>query len=62
MKYHYTGPVSGVTLADGAEILLMPGAQVELPAAHEYTATLLALGHLAPVQSEAKANTRKKGE
>lgn len=46
--YRYTGPISGVTLADGQEVMLCPGADVTLPAAHDYTRTLLALGHLTP--------------
>lgn len=46
MKYQYSGPMSGVTLADGQEVMLCPGSEVELPEAHDYTQTLLALGHL----------------
>ncbi|AOJ71034.1 MULTISPECIES: hypothetical protein [Burkholderia] len=52
MKYLYSGPISGVSLQDGTEIreaMLHPGAPVELPEQHEYTKTLLALGHLRPV-------------
>lgn len=30
MKYRYTGPSSGVTLADGTEVLLWPGSVVDL--------------------------------
>lgn len=48
-KYQYDGPISGVTLADGQEVMLCPGTEVELPAAHDYTQTLLALGHLTPL-------------
>ncbi|MEC5207391.1 hypothetical protein QF022_002347 [Vogesella perlucida] len=58
MKYQYSGPMSGVTLADGQEVMLCPGGEVELPEEHDYTQTLLALGHLTPVaqpkQSKAK--------
>lgn len=57
-KYRYSGPPSGVTLADGSEVMLFPGSDVELPEAHEYTATLVALGHLTPL-AETKA---KKGD
>lgn len=57
-KYRYDGPPSGVTLADGREAMLFPGAEVELPEAHDYTVTLLALGHLTP-QPEPKP---KKGD
>ncbi len=48
MKYRYSGPLSGVTLADGTEVMLHPGADVDLPEGHDYTKTLLALGHLSP--------------
>lgn len=48
-KYRYSGPASGVTLADGPEVLLWPGKDVSLPAGHEYVRTLTALGHLTPV-------------
>jgi hypothetical protein len=49
MKYQYKGPMSGVTLADGTEVLLHDGQTVELPAEHEYTKTLLELGRLTPL-------------
>ncbi|WP_322080237.1 hypothetical protein [Burkholderia cenocepacia] len=54
MKYQYSGPTSGVTLQDGEdvrEVMLHTGAEVELPEDHEYTATLLAMGYLAPVST-----------
>lgn len=57
MKYRYSGPTSGVTLRKGEEaheVMLHTGAEVELPAEHDYTQTLLALGHLTPVQEPAK--------
>lgn len=60
MKYLYKGPSSGVTLRDGeaeTEIMLHDGAEVDLPAEHEYTQTLLALGHLTVViEKPAKAS------
>ncbi|QEL57068.1 hypothetical protein [Chromobacterium paludis] len=46
MKYLYSGPISGVTLADGQEIMLFPGHEVEMPENHNYTRTLVALGYL----------------
>ncbi|WP_230623439.1 MULTISPECIES: hypothetical protein [Chromobacterium] len=58
-QYLYSGPVSGVTLADGQEIMLFPGKEVELPAEHEYTQTLLALQYLAPAQEPAKAKAAR---
>ena len=30
MKYIYNGPASGVTLADGQEILLWPNSEIDL--------------------------------
>lgn len=64
MKYRYSGPTSGVTLQKGAEdksaqeVMLHTGAEVELPEEHEYTKTLLALGHLTPVKPATKTSTR----
>lgn len=59
-KYLYKGPSSGVTLRDGeieTEIMLHDGAEVDLPEWHEYTQTLLALGHLtAVIEKPAKAS------
>lgn len=52
--YTYSGPLSGVTLAGGQEVLLLPGATVHLPADHDYTRTLLARQHLAPVMPAPK--------
>ena len=49
MKYRYSGPLSGVTLDNGAEVMLHPGAEVDLPEGHDYTQTLQALGHLTPL-------------
>lgn len=57
MKYRYSGPTSGVTLQKGEEaieVMLHTGAEVDLPEGHEYTQTLLALGHLAPVKQATK--------
>ncbi len=48
-KYRYSGPLSGVTLDNGSEVMLHPGAEVDLPEGHEHTKTLQALGHLTPV-------------
>jgi len=61
MKYRYNGPVSGVTLASGEEVMLHPGAEVTLPEAHEYVQTLVALGHLVPVPVPAPVKTKKEG-
>lgn len=68
MKYVYHGPASGVTLlGDGKEkeVMLFDGHTVDLPEAHEYTKTLLALGHLerpaAEPVTEAPVKATKKG-
>ncbi len=55
-RYLYVGPNSGVTLQDGTEVILWNGKEVELTE-NEYVKTLLALGHLKPVQE-----TKKKKE
>lgn len=52
MKFVYHGPASGVTLADGTEVLLWPQSEVELPEALDYVQTLLALKYLVPVTSK----------
>lgn len=57
MKFIYHGPASGVTLADGTEVLLWPENEVELPEELDYVQTLLALKHLAPVPPETAAET-----
>ena len=64
MKYRYSGPTSGVTLQKGAEdksaqeVMLHTGAEVELPEEHEYTKTLLALGHLTPLSAQTRPATK----
>lgn len=44
--YTYSGPMSGVTLDDGREVLLHPNSIVKLPSGNEYVKTLAALGYL----------------
>ncbi|MCI4233677.1 MULTISPECIES: hypothetical protein [Dickeya] len=66
-NYRYTGPASGVTLADGTEVLLWPGKDVLLPPDNDYVKTLLALEYLAPVDEQpvvvvSPAKTRQKEE
>ena len=61
MKYLYSGPTSGVTLQAGEEkqeVMLHTGAEVDLPEEHEYTKTLLALGHLTPVSTQSRQATK----
>ena len=62
MKYRYSGPTSGVTLKKGEEaqeVMLHTGAEVDLPEEHEYTKTLLALGHLTPVSAQLSSQNRQ---
>ncbi|EBP4526275.1 hypothetical protein CB373_08875 [Salmonella enterica subsp. enterica serovar Westminster] len=57
MKYIYSGPASGVTLADGQEVLLWPGNEIELPEDNEWVITMISRRHLAPVVTqEAETN------
>lgn len=58
-RYRYTGPLSGVTVGD-REVLLHPGAVVELDPENAYTATLLALGHLTEEPEAAPAPVPRK--
>ena len=61
MKYRYSGPTSGVTLQKGEEaqeVMLHSGTEVELPEEHEYTKTLLALGHLTPLSAQTRPATK----
>lgn len=41
-RYLYSGPLSGVTLDDGREVMLHPGTVVALPAENPYVRTLVA--------------------
>jgi hypothetical protein len=62
MKFKYSGPASGVTLADGAEVLLWPGHEVELPVS-ELTEALEDQGYLQRLATEAtKPASKKKGD
>ncbi|MEW5885481.1 MAG: hypothetical protein AB1735_02095 [Pseudomonadota bacterium] len=47
-RYTYHGPASGLTLADGTELLLWPNQTVELPSSDVVDA-LRAQGYLQPV-------------
>ncbi|MCA6221936.1 hypothetical protein [Photorhabdus antumapuensis] len=60
MKYLYTGPASGVTLADGTEVLLWPEKTVDLPEQHDYVKTLIALRYLHPLSRQQKSILKKK--
>lgn len=57
MKYIYSGPASGVTLADGQEVLLWPDSEIELPEDNEWVVVMVARRHLTPVvMEEAETN------
>lgn len=49
--YLYQGPLTGVTLNDGREVMLYPDREVSLPADNQYVKTLVALDRLTPVPS-----------
>lgn len=62
--YTYSGPMSGVTLDNGREVLLYPNSTVELPEDNEYVKTLAALGYLAeaPAPAAPPRETKKKAK
>lgn len=62
MKYLYSGPLSGVTLQDGTEVLLRNGIEVELPEDNEYVKTLVAFSYLKPVTETVRNNKKSKTE
>lgn len=45
-RYRYSGPMSGMTLHDGTEVMLIPGKVVELPADNPHVGALVARRHL----------------
>lgn len=57
-SFVYTGPLSGVSLKDAGDVMLIPGAIVQLPAGHEYTARLVRKGWLTEVEGQAEAATQ----
>jgi len=59
MRFIYNGPASGVTLANGDEVLLWPGRAVELPVS-EFTEALQDQGYLQPVAEAEKPAPKKK--
>lgn len=52
MIYRYDGPPSGVTLADGREVMLFCGQEADLPEDDEYTRALLAQRYLQPADRQ----------
>lgn len=48
-KYTYTGPLSGVTLPDGRDVILAPGKVVTLPEESPFVKRLVTLKRLTEV-------------
>lgn len=48
-EYIYSGPLSGVSLKEYGDVMLVPGSVVRLPVDHEYTARLARKGWLQEV-------------
>ena len=51
-KYRYSGPLTGVTLDDGREVMLHTGSEVLLPASNDYVKSMVAQGFLTEVPEE----------
>ncbi len=60
MKYIYSGPASGVTLADGQEVLLWPNSEISLPEDNEWVMTMVARRHLTPSPRKKQKLTKRK--
>lgn len=52
-KYIYSGPLSGVSLKNGGDVMLIPGTEVKLPEGHGYTERLIRKGWLKEVEMPA---------
>ena len=57
--YSETAPVSGVTLADGKEVTLFPGKQVELPEDLPYVTALVKQRYLKPAPAAQPKKEKK---
>jgi hypothetical protein len=55
IAYRYGGPLSGVTLDDGTELILHPGAEMKLTAGNAYVKALVAQGFLTEVEGGQEA-------
>lgn len=53
VKYNYSGPLTGVTLDDGREVMLHPGKDVLLPPGNAYVKALVVQRLLTEVTDEA---------
>ena len=51
-NYRYSGPLSGVTLNDGREVMLHTGADISLPADNDYVKALVAQKFLTEIPAE----------
>lgn len=60
-KYIYKGPVSGVTLSNGTEIMLFPDKEVELEE-NEFVQSLIANGYLVPAEEKWEKTKKDKKE
>jgi hypothetical protein len=58
-EYTYSGPLSGVSLKGSGDVMLHPGATVELPEDHPYTARLKKRDWLMENPSESKPQPKK---
>jgi hypothetical protein len=56
--YTYQGPLTSFTLADGRDVILTPGGQVELPDC-DVVETLKALGRLVDVPQPVQPKPKK---
>ena len=54
-KYLYSGPLSGVTLDNGKEVMLHPGEEVQLPVDNSYVKSLVVQRLLTEASPEAAA-------
>ncbi len=59
-KYIYSGPLSGVSLKEGGDVILIPGGVVSMPPDNEYTKRLIRKGWLREVKISSKETKRRK--
>ncbi len=62
-KYLYSGPLSGVSLKEGddiIDIMLIPDGVVSMPPDNEYTKRLIRKGWLREVKMSSKETNRRK--
>jgi hypothetical protein len=59
--YSYTGPLSGVSLKECGDVLLIPGSTVQLPADNGYTQRLIRKGWLQEEQGQGSSGKGQGG-